>query len=112
MSHLKILRQDKCRSEQLSLRSDVTWSYFWRQKKRRKWENDELLGESIVNFDAINVPFVCVESRYKRIGSIVLGDNNTRIRVLSTILVYNLYTSIVKKKLKRFVRRDNYIYRI
>jgi hypothetical protein len=36
--------------------------------------------------------------RYKRIGSIVLGDNNTRIRVLSTILVYNLYTSIVKKK--------------
>ena len=48
--------------------------------------------------------------RYKRIGSIVLGDNNTRIRVLSTILVYNLYTSIVKKKILSFVRRDNYIY--
>jgi hypothetical protein len=29
------------------------------------------------------------------IGSIVLGDNNIRIRVLSTILVYKLCTSIV-----------------
>ena len=34
-------------------------------------------------------------------GSFELGDNNTRIRVLSTILVQKKYTIIVKKLLKK-----------